>query len=153
MTGIRRAIAVLWPLVLLLAFLATFRRVPAQTVSTAETVDCDRPFHATANEGSDLAILERCVALDPDNAALLTDLAVSYEACHRGADAEAMYRRALAVDPRDADVHVRLGALLLERGNRTAARAEADAALRWHPNSGPAADLAARFSSAAEAGR
>ena len=32
--------------------------------------------------------------------------------------AEAVYRQALSVDPKDGDVHVRLGRLLLERGDR-----------------------------------
>jgi Tfp pilus assembly protein PilF len=58
--------------------------------------------------------------------------------------AEEMYRRALSVDAHDGDVHVRLGRILLARGDRSGARIEGDAALRWQPGAAAASDLVAR---------
>jgi len=52
-----------------------------------------------------------------------------------------MYRRALAVDPDDGEVHIRLGMLLLSRGDRQAAVVEGRLALRWRPGSLAAARL------------
>ena len=115
------------PLALLLLFLGTFRRT---------AYDASAPLAAP----------------DPANAAVLTDLGDSYATRGRGDLAEDAYRRALAVDPRDGDVHVRLGEVLLQRGDRDGARAEAELALRWHPGSSRALNLAERSASASDSG-
>ena len=124
-----------WPLVLLVLFLGTFRRAERGTAAQAVGLDCDRP---------DPISLESCLARDPTNVALLTDLAAGYESSGRIDLAEGAYRRALSIDPKDGDLHVRLGELLLKRGDRSGAHAEAESALRWHPASAHALGLAAR---------
>jgi predicted Zn-dependent protease len=148
MSSLRRIVTVAWPLALLVAFGTTFRRVPTAASAAVETIDCSGPLE----DGRSVTALERCVALDPTNVELMTDLGAAYEASGRPDKALAIYRRALDADPRDADLHVRLGELLLKNGKRVDARAEADVALRWHPNFANARDLASR-ASAAEANR
>ena len=125
----------LWPLALLVLFLGSFRRADDGSAARSVAPDCQHP---------DPGSLEQCVAHDPTDVALLIDLGAGYEAGGRSELAEAAYRRALAIDPRDGDVHVRLGELLLKRGDRAGAHAEAEAALRWHPASARAVDLATR---------
>lgn len=115
-----RSARVVWPLALLVLFLGTFRRAPPD---------------ASAAQAGDV---------DPADVAVLTDLGDAHLKDGRVDLAEQAYRRALAVDPRDGDVHVRLGELLLERGDRVGASAEAESALRWHPASTRASKLAER---------
>jgi len=115
-----RSAQIVWPLALLVLFLGTFRRTP-QDASAAQAA-----------------------AVDPTDVAVLTDLGDTYLKDRRVDLAEQAYRRALAVDPRDGDVHVRLGELLLARGDRGGASAEAESALRWHPASTRALTLAER---------
>jgi Flp pilus assembly protein TadD len=115
-----RSARVVWPLALLVLFLGTFRRTP--------------PGASAAPAGD----------VDPTDVAVLTDLGDTSLKAGRVDLAEQAYRRALAVDPRDGDVHVRLGELLLERGDRGGASAEAESALRWHPASTRAVKLAER---------
>src|SRR5262249_41680447 len=91
--------------------------------------------------GSDVATLEQCLALDRENVELMTDLGDQYVAQHATDRAEEWYRRGLAIDPRDGDVHLRLGELLLARGDAAAALKEARAALAVQPGSLAAADL------------
>ena len=81
-----------WPFVLLLVFLGTFRR--------------GEPGAAA-----------RDVALDSADTQRLIEIADGYLAQGRTDLAEAEYRRAISIDPRDGDVHVRLGELLLKRGD------------------------------------
>ena len=81
-----------------------------------------------------IPVLEQCSALNPTDVELMADLGSSYEAHQRPADAEAVYRRALLVDPGYADTRMRLAKLLLARGDAPAARREAEAALRIQPN-------------------
>jgi tetratricopeptide (TPR) repeat protein len=83
---------------------------------------------------SALPILERCASLLPGDSELLADLASLYEAAGRFADAEAVYRHALASDPSYADIHVALARRLAARGALGEARAHAQAALRLQPN-------------------
>ncbi len=54
-------------------------------------------------------------------------------------DAEDAYRRALALDPRNADAHVNLGRLLQERGRVEEAVLQYEEALRLSPKHAPAA--------------
>ena len=56
------------------------------------------------------------------------DVGQLYEDAGDVARAEEMYRRALAIDPAYAEMHTRLGRLLLRQGNTAAARAEAERA-------------------------
>ena len=115
-----RSAQIVWPLALLVLFLGTFRRT-SQNASAAQ---------ASGADSTDVAVL--------------TDLGDAYLKDGRVDLAEQAYRRALALDPRDGDVHVRLGELLLERGDRVGASAEAESALRWHPASTRALTLAER---------
>ena len=95
-------------------------------LTLADTPPSDRPDLA--------ATLERCSTLYPNDVELLADLGAHYEANGRKSDAEAIYRRALAVDPGYADLRLRLGRLLLARGAAALARREAEAALEVQPN-------------------
>src|SRR5262245_47374686 len=76
-----------------------------------------------------IATLERCSTLYPADVELLADLGAQYETVGRRPEAETIYRRALAVDPAYAEVRLRLGRLLLARGEAALARREAKAAL------------------------
>jgi len=95
------------------------------------------------NPPREAAALERCLALQPRDVELMLDLGAIYEADARIDRAEALYRQALTVDPKDGDVHVRLGRLLLQRGDRTAAALEARTALGFQSRSPRALDLLA----------
>ena len=93
----------------------------------------------------DAAGLERCLALHPRDIELMLDLGSVYEAGSRADRAEALYRLALSIDAKDADVHVRLGRLLLERNDTDGAAREARAAAEFQPGSSRALDLLARI--------
>ena len=137
MNGIRRWIDALWPLALLVVFLATFRKTSNDSGDQALAV-CDEAY------ASPLATLEECLALDPRNVELMTEIGDRYVASGAAERAEAMYRGALAIDPRDGDVHLRLGELLLRRGDAAAARTEGQAALSTQPGSLAAEHLVER---------
>ena len=130
MTATRRLVAGLWPLLLLAAFLGTFRR-PVTLAGGASFAGCDG---LAAGSTVDDAAVERCLELDPSNASLAIDVARRLDAAGRRVDAERLYLRALDIDPSNSDVHVRAGELLMERGDAQGARREAEAALRWRPN-------------------
>ena len=134
----RRAVAIAWPGLLLGLFLATFRPSADGSPGAAASPPCEDD----APPG-DLAGLERCLALDPEDVVLMTELGAAYESSGRADLAEGVYRRALAIDPRDGEVHVRLGRLLLARGDRAAAKTEGEAALRWQPGAEAAGALVA----------
>ena len=138
MSGSRRWIDAVWPAALLVCFLATFRTTERESAPDPVTSHCAGP-HA-----SDVATLEQCLALDPQNVELMTDLGDQYVALHATDRAEEWYRRALAIDPHDGDVHLRLGELLLMRGDAAAALNEAEAALAVQPGSLAAEDLIER---------
>ena len=119
----------------------------------ASTDECltlaDRPpAGATA-----VSQLERCSALAPNDVELIADLGALYESAGRAGDAEAAYRRALAVDAEYADVHARLAALLLSRGQAAEATAHAETALRLQPNRRSILELIARASQPGSATR
>ena len=125
----RRWIDAAWPAALLILFISTFRTVGIESVPTAGTSICDAPG------ALDAAALEQCLTLDPENAELMTDLGDAYVRSRDDARAEALYRRALGIDARDGDVHLRLGELLLARGDAASARLEGAAALAVQPGS------------------
>ncbi len=109
----------------------------------------DRP-PAGANA---ISQFERCRALAPTDVELSADLGALYASAGRAGDAEAAYRRALAVDAEYADVHARLAALLLSRGEAAEARAHAETALRLQPNRRSILELIARASQPGSATR
>ena len=139
---------VVWPMALLLLFVVAFRRADAGD-GAAENVEeatgslrlvaqaeCEQPQHA------DILVLERCLSVQPDDVDVMLELGAAYESMGRQADAERVYVRAVSVDARDGDVHLRLGRLLLARGDVTGARREGQAALATQPGSQGALRLA-----------
>jgi Flp pilus assembly protein TadD len=137
---IRHWIDAAWPAALLLLFLGTFRSARNDAVPAAGTSTCDSPA------ALDAAALEQCLISDPENAGLIAALGDAY--AHRGDDARAeeLYRHVLRLDARDGDVHLRLGELLLARGDADSARLEGSAALAVQPGSLAAAGLIERAS-------
>ena len=97
--------------------------------------------------------LERCLELRPDDVELMADLGAAYEQAGQWDRAESVYRRALAIDAEDGDIRVRLGNILLRRGDASGARREAVAALAVQPGRAPALDLIGRADAAVSAGR
>lgn len=111
---------------------------PGQSTTLCVTLPDEPPDP----KGADLtAVLERCVAVNPGDVELMADLGSQYESVGRFSNAEAVYRRALSVDPGYADLRLRLGRLLLQRGDRLAARREAEEALKVQPNRQALLDL------------
>jgi tetratricopeptide (TPR) repeat protein len=92
---------------------------------------------------SDLAALERCHALVPDDVELSADLAAAYETAKRPADAIAVYKQILTLDPLYADVRLRLATLLRSAGDEAGARVEIDRALVVQPNRRALTDFSA----------
>jgi tetratricopeptide (TPR) repeat protein len=88
-----------------------------------------------------LPTLERCSSAYPEDVELLADLGAQYEAASRRSDAERVYQRALVLDPGYAEVRLRLGRLLLQRGAAADARRQAAAALEVQPNRQALLDL------------
>ena len=127
MTGIRGWIDALWPAALLLIFLGTFRR------TIGSSADAQAPVQCVETAGLDLAGLERCLALDSRDVDVLAAIGDVRAAAGAAVRAEEMYRRALSIDPHDGHVRLRLGELLLARGDYEAARIEAQAALKSLP--------------------
>lgn len=81
--------------------------------------------------------LERALAIDPDRAGTLFDLAHACENTGRIADAIALYRRGLAIRPGDGSALTNLGRCLLSSGNPEAALEALTQALRYRPDSEP----------------
>jgi Flp pilus assembly protein TadD len=73
--------------------------------------------------------------------ALLTDLGDQLAQRGDTPGAERAYRRAVAIDPDDAEVRRRLSVLLLRRGAREEARIQIASALRIQPNRTALLDL------------
>jgi len=136
-----------WSIVLLLIFFTVVRTLGDRTVPAGTAIDC----HHVA--GFDVPAFERCLELRPNAIELMTDLGTAHEHAGQWDRAESVYRRALAIDAEDGDVRVRLGNVLLRRGDAAAARREAVAALALQPGRAPALDLLARADAAADAGR
>lgn len=91
-----------WPLVLLMAFLLVIRLVPTLTRPAAPADDCS---HVSK---SDVAALERCLVIRPDDVELMVDLADSLERAGESGRAVSVLRRALDVDPGDGEILRRL---------------------------------------------
>lgn len=70
--------------------------------ASADTVRCE------LNPPHDVTGLEACLSRSPQDVELLLDLGEAYAAAGRNADARAMYARAVAIDPRDAEARRRL---------------------------------------------
>jgi hypothetical protein len=117
---------VVLPLLLIAGCVVATRYVPLWMRPADRGVDCSR-------RPPDRVTLEQCVGLRPDDIELLTELAVDYERTSSWDRAEAMYRKALAVDPVEGDLHVRLAHVLLTRGDMNGARQQAGIAARLQP--------------------
>jgi Flp pilus assembly protein TadD len=133
MTRLRSLVAAMWPAALLLVFLVTFRRTSGDASVEPSAPGCDDVRAAT------LAALEQCLALDSRQVEVLGAIGDIHRSSGAGDRAEAMYRRALAIDPQDGEVRLRLAGLLLARGDLEGARLEAEAALGSEPGN-PAAE-------------
>lgn len=83
---------------------------------------------------TDLAALEKCHALVPNDVELSADLGAAYEAANRPAEASALYQQILTLDPLYADIRLRLAKLLRAGGDEAGARAQVNQALRVQPN-------------------
>lgn len=128
--------------VLALLGLALPVRLPAPASGPASTVCATLPDTPPNPARTDLLpVLERCSELNPADVELMADLGFQYEAAGRASSAEAVYRQALAIDPGYADLRLRLGHLLLQHGDASGARREAEAALRVQPNRQALLDL------------
>jgi thioredoxin-like negative regulator of GroEL len=126
---VRLWIATLWPLALLVVFLATFRRGGDESGGDHAPPDCEDA------RVSDITTVERCLELDPLNVELIADAGDEYFSAGDSDRAETLYRRALSIDPHDGDVHLRLGELLMMRGDAAAAQTHGEAALASRPGS------------------
>ena len=125
--------------VLLAAFVATARGVQR----SAGSVDATSTFACELTPPRAIDDLERCLAVNPRDIELMLDLGSAYEAQGDPDRAETIYRRALSVDSKDADVHVRLADVLLRRGEHAEATREAHIALTLQPGSSRALALLA----------
>jgi hypothetical protein len=86
---------------LLIVFAVVIRYVPSTASVDARPDDCQRT-------GMNLPLVERCLALHPDDVDLLMDAGDAYAAARQGERAERAYRRALMIDPRDRELRRRL---------------------------------------------
>jgi Flp pilus assembly protein TadD len=132
-----------WAAILLVIFFTILRTLGDWTRPAAVAIDCD---HFTAG---DTAARERCVELRPDDVELMMELGAAYEQVGQQDRAEAMYRRAVSVDPEDGDVRVRLATVLIRRGDITEGRQQARAALAIQPGRSAALDLIRRAEASA----
>jgi cytochrome c-type biogenesis protein CcmH/NrfG len=115
-----------WCVILLTAFFFV-RTLGERTRPVAAPLDCE---HAAA---ADVTAMERCLAVRPGDVELMAELARAYERAARWDRAESVYRRAIAVDVDDSDIRVRLGHVLLRRGDSGGARREAEIAVALQP--------------------
>jgi Tetratricopeptide repeat len=96
---------VMWPYGALGLFLLVVRIAPSYTRPASPADDCERVSQA------DSGVIERCLAVRPEDIELMIDLADRYQRSGDRDRAEALYRRALTVDPEDGEVRRRLDAL------------------------------------------
>jgi len=140
MTRVRVWLEALWPAALLILLLATFRRSRADGSIGQPVHECDEA------RADSLSTLQECLALDSRNVEVLTALGDVHARSGAGERAEDMYRRALAIDPDDGEVRLRLSALLLEQGRSSEAQIEAQRALLSEPGNAAAQELVERAS-------
>ena len=81
------------------------RSAPSDAAASAESVRCE------VDPPRDVAGLEACLSRFPRDLELLVELGAAYEAAERLDDARSAYRRALEIDPRDAEVQRHLAGL------------------------------------------
>ena len=129
------------PLGVLLLLASFVRFLPGLVQPHVAQEDCDA---ADAVTRASLDTLERCAAQRADDVELLLNLGDRLEQTHQPARAEAVYRQASRIDPRDGELHVRIARLLLERGDADNAAAEGRLALELQPRNPIALDLVAR---------
>jgi tetratricopeptide (TPR) repeat protein len=123
-------IAALSMVCLLAAALPASMPTPASGVSQEECLTLgDRPVAG----GAELALLEECSALYPDDVELLEHLGAAYETTDSDR-AIRVYTRALELDASFAELRLRLGRLLLRQGDAAGALHHVEAALRVQPN-------------------
>lgn len=122
-------------LTLLAAFAAAFQQSSRDRSDVAAVTRCE------IDMPDDEAALAECLVLAPDNIEVMLELAQLYEAAGQWDRAEAMYRRASEVDPRDAELHLRLGRAMARRGDAAGALEEGQLVLALRPNSAAALAL------------
>jgi Flp pilus assembly protein TadD len=113
--------------IVLLVFLAAIRTTGDRTGPREPTVDC------SGAAPTEVVALERCIDIRPTDVELLLDLGALHEQASEWDRAEDAYRRAIAIDPEDGDLRVRLAELLLRRGDTDGARREAAIARAVQP--------------------
>ena len=122
-------------LMILGAFTAAFQQSARDRSDVAAVTRCETGMPRGE------AALDECLVLAPDNIEVMLALAELREAAGAWDLAEDMYRRALDVDPRDAELHLRLGRVLARKGDAAGARAEGQQVLAVRPNSTAAVTL------------
>lgn len=128
-----KASAIVLPVVAVAGFWTVLPFSFPRPLALASAEDCIA-LGDTGGPHKALHRLEQCSALDPGDVELLTDLGEAYERDGVPLQAEAAYRRALALWPAEADVRLRLARLLLARGEAGEAAAHVTEALRVQPN-------------------
>jgi tetratricopeptide (TPR) repeat protein len=142
--ALRRWGNVAWPLLLLGAFLGSFRHDRGGAAVHSAAVDCVSPAELDARA------LEQCLAADAIDVELVTEAAGRAATAGDAARAAALYRRALSLDPDDGEIHRQLGEVLLASGDARGARAEAASAVAAEPGGEAAEDLLRRASAASQ---
>jgi len=127
--------------------------LPVQLNRTTDSGSIDGCFtradQAPAGDpATEIPLLERCADSVATDADLAADLGAAYAAAGRDADAERAYRRALAIDPDFADVHIKLAEQFLRHGSTADAQSHVDAALRIQPNQRAVLELRDRIAAA-----
>jgi tetratricopeptide (TPR) repeat protein len=117
--------ALLWCLFFLTAFLF-LRTLGERTRPDAMPLEC-------GHVAVDMTEMERCLTIRPGDVELMAELGRVYEQAGQWDRAEGVYRQALAVDVDDGDIRVRLGLVLLRRGEAPGARREAEIAVALQP--------------------
>ena len=140
MTRVRGWLDALWPAALLIVFLATFRRDRADVSVNQPAQECSEVRDAA------LSTLQQCLAVDPRNVEVITAIGDIHARSGAPVRAEEMYRRALAIDPDDGDLRLRLGALLLDQGRAREAQIDAQHAVVTQPGNPAAQQLVERTS-------
>lgn len=91
-----------WTVAIVAVVAFVSRAAPSGDAAPAESVRCE------VDPPPDLAGLEACVARSPRDVELLLELGAAYAATGRADEARSLYRRAIAVDPRDRDAQRQL---------------------------------------------